>query len=200
MHFNANTSLRIPLKTSPSTPVGLDYNFRDGKVYWTDLTLDTISRAFLNGSSQETIVSSRIESPYGLAVDPFGQNVYWADYTEDTIEVASLNGLYRHVLIKNDLQSPRDIALDVTRGYGSFVITLLVLENATWIKPVKCQVLRSNSAIRHSIPLEKGIFQDSAAKIFSSFPDHLRMCDDFGHFCRDVNHFFLIDILRIPIR
>ena len=123
MHFNhANTSSRIPLTTRPSSPVALDYNFKDDKVYWTDLTRDTISRAFLNGSSQEVVVSSGIRSSYGLAVDAFGGNIYWTDYTEDAIEVASLNGLYRRVLIKKDLQSPRDIALDVTRGYGSLLI------------------------------------------------------------------------------
>ena len=81
------------------------------------MSLNTISRSFLNGSSQEIVVSSRIESPYGLAVDPFGQNIYWTDKAEDTIEVATLNGLYRRILINKDLQSPTDIALDVTRGY-----------------------------------------------------------------------------------
>ena len=116
LHLNTNTSSRIPLTTSPSTPVALDYNFQDEKVYWTDVTLHTISRAFLNGSSQENIVSSQITDPQGLAVDSFGENIYWTDYTEGTIEVASLNGLYRRVLIKNDLQNPADIALDVTRG------------------------------------------------------------------------------------
>ena len=53
---DTNTSLRIPFENGPSTPFALDYNLQGEKVYWTDVTLDTISRAFLNGSSQETIV------------------------------------------------------------------------------------------------------------------------------------------------
>lgn len=89
----------------------------DGKVYWTDVGKDAISRAFLNGTSQEIIVSTRLSYPHGLAVDPFGQNVYWTERYEDVIEVASLNGLYRRTLIKDDLQYPSDIVLDVTRGY-----------------------------------------------------------------------------------
>ena len=76
LHFNSSTTFRIPLKTPPLTPVALDYNFQDEKVYWTDVSLNTISRSFLNGSAQEIVVSSRIENPYGLAVDPFGQNIY----------------------------------------------------------------------------------------------------------------------------
>ena len=117
-----NTSLRIRFENGPSSPVALDYNFEDEKVYWTDVTLDTISRAFLNGSSQETIVSSRLQHPYGLAVDSFGQNIYWTDSTKEIIEVASLNGLYRRILFNSNLQDPRDIALDVTRGYENLLI------------------------------------------------------------------------------
>lgn len=97
----------------------------DGKVYWTDIGKDTISRAFLNGSSQEIIVSTRLSYPHGLAVDPFGQNVYWTERYEDVIEVASLNGLYRRALIKDDLQYPSDIVLDVTRGYQYIYIYCL---------------------------------------------------------------------------
>ena len=122
LHVNSNLSLRIPLKEQTSSPMALDYNYLDEKVYWTDVVKDTISRAFLNGSSQETIVSTGLRGPYGLAVDSFGQNIYWTDTYEDVIEVASSNGLYRRVLIKDDLQSPRDIALDVTRGYESVVV------------------------------------------------------------------------------
>ena len=43
------------------------------------------------------------------------------------------------------------------------------------------RTLRSSSATRLSIPLEKGILRlitRSAEKIFNSLPDHLRMCDD----------------------
>jgi len=53
------------------------------------------------------------------------------------------------------------------------------------------RTLSSNSAIRLSIPREKDTFRDSAAKIFNSLPDHLRMCDDLGHFCRDIKSFLL---------
>ncbi|XP_078347608.1 low-density lipoprotein receptor-related protein 4-like [Oculina patagonica] len=116
--YQNTTSFRIPLtKENISSPTALDYNFIDEKVYWTDVGLDTISRAFLNGSSQETIISTRLQNPYGLAVDSSGQNIYWTDSYENVIEVASLKGLYRRVLVKDDLQDPKDIILDVTRGF-----------------------------------------------------------------------------------
>lgn len=124
--------MRIPLTPPASSPVALDYSFKDEKVYWTDVANDTISRAFLNGSSQETVVSTRLSNPYGLAVDPFGQNIYWTDGTENVIEVASLDGLHRRVLIKNDLQDPRDLALDITRGYAESPV-LYVVELCLWL-------------------------------------------------------------------
>ncbi|KAJ7360374.1 Low-density lipoprotein receptor- protein 6 [Desmophyllum pertusum] len=113
----AATSLRIPLTEYIYSPAALDYNYLDEKVYWADASLNTISRALLDGSSQETIVSTRLQNPYGLAVDPFGQNVYWTNTFEKVIEVASLDGLYRRVLIRDDLLYPSEIVLDVTRGY-----------------------------------------------------------------------------------
>ena len=119
MALNATTSRRIPLKVSASKPIALDFDFLEEKVYWTDITLGTISRAYLNGSSQETVVRGGLNNPYGLAVDPFGRNIYWTDSAEHVIEIASTDGLYRRVLIKDNLQNPRDIILDVTRGYTS---------------------------------------------------------------------------------
>ncbi|RMX57617.1 hypothetical protein pdam_00015732, partial [Pocillopora damicornis] len=117
MALNATTSRRIPLKVPASKPIALDFDFLEEKVYWTDITLGTISRAYLNGSSQETVVRVGLNNPYGLAVDPFGRNIYWTDSTKQVIEIASTDGLYRRVLIKDNLQNPRDIILDVTRGY-----------------------------------------------------------------------------------
>ena len=119
MALNATTSRRIPLKVPASKPMALDFDFLEEKVYWTDITLGTISRAYLNGSSQETVVRGGLNNPYGLAVDPFGRNIYWTDSKEQVIEIASTDGLYRRVLIKDNLQNPRDIILDVTRGYTS---------------------------------------------------------------------------------
>ncbi|XP_078360690.1 low-density lipoprotein receptor-related protein 4-like [Oculina patagonica] len=119
LHDNATVgaTLKIPITKNISSAVALDYNFLDEKVYWADERLKRISRAFLNGTSQETIVQSRLSYLSGLAVDCFGENVYWTERYEDVIEVASLDGMYRRVLIRDELQNPRDIVLDVTRGF-----------------------------------------------------------------------------------
>ena len=123
--MNSTIPFRIPItKEYISSPTALDYNFIDRKVYWADTDLDTISRAFLNGSNEETIVSTRLKTPYGLAVDSYGQNIYWTDNSERVIEVASLNAPYRKVLVIENLRGPRDVVLDVTRGYEESMLCI----------------------------------------------------------------------------
>uniref|UniRef100_A0A8C8JNS3 EGF-like domain-containing protein n=1 Tax=Oncorhynchus tshawytscha TaxID=74940 RepID=A0A8C8JNS3_ONCTS len=48
----------------------------------------TISRAFMNGSSVEHVIEFGLDYPEGMAVDWMGRNVYWADTGTNRIEVA----------------------------------------------------------------------------------------------------------------
>ena len=48
------------------------------------------------------------------------------------------------------------------------------------------RTLRSNSAKRLVIPLEKGTFQDSAAELFNSLPNHIRNSQDRNYYLREV--------------
>jgi len=47
----------------------LDFSVHDMQIYWTDVTLKSISRAFLNGSSIEHLIVVDLYFPDGLAVD-----------------------------------------------------------------------------------------------------------------------------------
>ena len=85
-------------------------------MYWTDVTRRTISRSFLNGSSQEVIINTKLKSPNGLAVDIVGRNLYWTDESSNKLEVSKLDGSYRTALVTSDLSKPRDIILDANRG------------------------------------------------------------------------------------
>jgi len=99
-----------------SRPVALDMDIRDNRIYWTDVTLNTISRVFIDGSSPEVLVSVNVSSPDGLAVDPLGGNIYWTDFDIDKIEVSRLDGSMRKTLIDQNLDKPRDIILDPNKG------------------------------------------------------------------------------------
>ena len=101
-------------------PVALDLDIRDNRIYWTDTTLNTISRVFINGSLPEVLVSVNVSSPDGLAVDSLGGNIYWTDTGTDRIEVSRLDGSMRKTLIDQNLDEPRDIILDLNKGLINF--------------------------------------------------------------------------------
>ena len=91
------------------------YDFVEDRVYWTDVWRSTISRSFLNGSSQEVIIDKKLDYPYGLAVDIIGRNLYWAD--THNLGISKLDGSHRKALITTNLLQPRDIILDLNKGY-----------------------------------------------------------------------------------
>ena len=56
--------------------------------------------------------------------------------------------------------------------------------------------LRSRAATRLIIPMEKGTFQDSAAKLFNALPANIRNYSDFKVYCREVNAYLLNNICK----
>ena len=56
--------------------------------------------------------------------------------------------------------------------------------------------LRSGAATRLTIPMERGTFQDSAAKLFNVLPANIRNCSDFKVYCREVNAYLLKNICK----
>ena len=106
----------VPLQLDMDWPVALDLDITENRIYWTDSWQNTITRAFINGSSPEVIISGNAPYSYGLAVDPLGRNIYWTDTGTNTIEVSRMNGTMRKTIIRQDLDNPRDIILDLRKG------------------------------------------------------------------------------------
>ncbi|KAF7469395.1 low-density lipoprotein receptor-related protein 4 [Marmota monax] len=127
--FSSRGSIRrISLDTSDHTDVhvpvpelnnviSLDYDSVDGKVYYTDVFLDVIRRADLNGNNMETVIGRGLKTTDGLAVDWVARNLYWTDTGRNTIEASRLDGSCRKVLINNSLDEPRAIAVFPRKGY-----------------------------------------------------------------------------------
>jgi len=103
----------LGINTNISRPVAVDYDPVEGKVYWTDVTLKLVARAFPNGSSVDVIAHNNVETPDGLAVDYVGRNLYWTDQGTSKIEVARLDGSFRRSLIITSIGYPRAIILDI---------------------------------------------------------------------------------------
>ena len=54
--------------------------------------------------------------------------------------------------------------------------------------------LRSGAATRLIIPMERGTFQDSAAKLFNVLPANIRNCSDFKVYRGEVNAYLLNNV------
>ncbi|XP_070581303.1 low-density lipoprotein receptor-related protein 4-like [Ptychodera flava] len=103
----------VPLPLSDVvSPIALDYDYVEGKVYWTDVEKNTINRASLDGSHQEVIADTQVEAPDGLAIDVVGRRLYWTDADFDRIETSNLDGSDRLVLLSSDLEKPRAILVE----------------------------------------------------------------------------------------
>ncbi|KAE8613421.1 hypothetical protein XENTR_v10007716 [Xenopus tropicalis] len=112
----SNSHVAIPL-TGVKEASALDFDVTDNRIYWTDVSLKTISRAFMNGSALEHVVQFGLDYPEGMAVDWLGKNLYWADTGTNRIEVSKLDGQHRQILVWKDLDSPRALALDPAEGF-----------------------------------------------------------------------------------
>uniref|UniRef100_T1IRJ2 EGF-like domain-containing protein n=1 Tax=Strigamia maritima TaxID=126957 RepID=T1IRJ2_STRMM len=148
MDVEDRTDVVIPL-SDVNSAVAIDWDSQKNYIYWTDVTKDTINRALLNGSNQQVVIKTNLESPAGLAIDWISNKLYWTDAGTDRIEVANLDGSMRTILIWESLDRPRDIIVDPIGGYmywtdwglapkieragmdGS-VRTVIVGQNLTW--------------------------------------------------------------------
>ena len=110
----------LGIKRRISRPAAVDYDPVEGKIYWTDLNLEHVARAFPNGSSVEIIAHICADTPAaGLAVDYVGRMLYWTDEENNKIEVARLNGSFRRSLITSSIVKPGAILLDISERYST---------------------------------------------------------------------------------
>ncbi|XP_023207184.1 sortilin-related receptor isoform X2 [Xiphophorus maculatus] len=132
--------------------VALDFDYDRNCLYWADISLDTIQRLCLNGSTgQEVIVRKDLQNVEALTFDPISRLLYWVDAGAQKIEVSNPDGDLRHTLLNSSvLEHPRalvllpaesmmfwtdwgDRAAGVYRGYmdGSNV-SCIVAEGVRW--------------------------------------------------------------------
>ncbi len=45
--------------------IGLDYDWKEQMIYWSDVNDDKIERAYFNGSNREAIVETGLQAPEG---------------------------------------------------------------------------------------------------------------------------------------
>ena len=117
---------RISLQTTHNVPIpvtgikeanSIDFDSQENRLYWSDISAKSISRAFMNGSQLQSIVEFGLGLPEDMAVDWLARNIYWTDMGNNRIEAARLDGTSRRVLLWNNISEPRSLTLDPTRGF-----------------------------------------------------------------------------------
>ncbi|XP_067001123.2 low-density lipoprotein receptor isoform X2 [Anabrus simplex] len=96
----------------------LDFVFRTGMIFWSDVSDQKIYKAPIDEGSERTVViKNDLTTSDGLAVDWIYNHIYWTDTGKNTIELANFEGNMRKVLIKDDLEEPRAIAVNPLDGW-----------------------------------------------------------------------------------
>ncbi|RMX48585.1 hypothetical protein pdam_00017141 [Pocillopora damicornis] len=111
----------LQININISRPVAVDYDPVEGKIYFTDVTLKLLARAFPNGSSVEVIAHTDVVTPDGLAIDYIGRILYWTDTGTSKLEMRSLHpfgvALIPPFLFFTDWVTDRELhMLDATTG------------------------------------------------------------------------------------
>lgn len=81
-------------------------------MFWTDWgSTPKIERAYMNGQNRQTVVSSSLKWPNGLALDYPSQKIYWVDGGTSSIETSDYSGLNRRTLYSHNNIKPFDVAI-----------------------------------------------------------------------------------------
>lgn len=78
-----------------------------------------MERAEMDGTHRKTIVSEKIHSPMGMAVDLVMSRVYWSDMKLDEISSVDFSGRSRSIILSYSLQNPSGLALFEDQLYVS---------------------------------------------------------------------------------
>ncbi len=118
------TGHEIPI-TAPSRLGDVALDLSANKVYYTQIITgaSAIYRADFDGTNQETLVSTGIANPWGIALDTDAGKMYWTNYGTDKIMRANLDGTAVEDLITSGLSGPHGIALDLDAGKMYFTNT-----------------------------------------------------------------------------
>ncbi|KAK9731245.1 Low-density lipoprotein receptor domain class A [Popillia japonica] len=91
--------------------IALDYHYDKKLIFWSDVSIDLIKKAFINGTGITEVIKWGLESPGGVALDWVHDLLFWTDSGTRRIEVSTLDGRERAIIAANDLDKPRAIAV-----------------------------------------------------------------------------------------
>ncbi|XP_071153271.1 low-density lipoprotein receptor-related protein 8-like [Mytilus edulis] len=103
----------------------VDYDLKDGYLYWSDLNTNTISRrrcASGNESSVKEVMTQKQSNskPIGIAVDSLNGHLYWAELNGGPIRRSDLDGSNVVDILNESLDKPITITIDISNRWLYF--------------------------------------------------------------------------------
>ncbi|XP_019626211.1 PREDICTED: uncharacterized protein LOC109471363 [Branchiostoma belcheri] len=95
-------------------PDGIAVDVISRNLYWTDTGIDKIIVSRLDGSFRKNLITTGLDEPRAIVVDPNAGYMYWTDWGGSAkIERAALDGTQRSVIVNVGVgQWPNGLALD----------------------------------------------------------------------------------------
>ncbi|XP_041475921.1 low-density lipoprotein receptor-like isoform X2 [Lytechinus variegatus] len=116
--FDLRTSSSDYIRRSLHSAVAVEFDSASNTVFWTDVGLEVVSKTQLVAENgvEPVMVTNKVKTPDGIAVDWINKLLYWTDTGLDNIIVSNFEGTRQTVLISSNLDEPRAIAVDPESG------------------------------------------------------------------------------------
>jgi hypothetical protein len=116
--IDVETSEYVSVVNNLRSSVALDYDYRTGTVYWSDVVEESIKSVPMDsGEPVTTVISSGLSTVDGIAFDWIYGNIYWTDGGKNSIEMSDKTGKMRKTIISTGLDEPRAIVLNPLDGW-----------------------------------------------------------------------------------
>jgi low density lipoprotein-related protein 2 len=159
---SSQTIIKVEGKTTVPTDVASDW--LSGNIYWTESKeggMGTIMVAMEDGRYRRSIVTTDIEYPTSIAVDPEHGLMYWTDAGNNPkIETAWMDGSKRRAIVTTNIAQPEAITIDYAMDHTIYWLDSklgtievmdhdgqnrhVVLRGSSLKKPVSLDIFESN--------------------------------------------------------
>ncbi|XP_015909717.1 low-density lipoprotein receptor-related protein 2 isoform X1 [Parasteatoda tepidariorum] len=110
------TSVPFPTKTNLSNVVGLDFDYKDKKIFFTQIRPDgSISWANMDQMDKVNVILNKGINPEGIAYDWTRQKIYWTDSGNRSIYAMNMDS--SNIVMITRVERPRALVLDPCQGY-----------------------------------------------------------------------------------
>jgi sugar lactone lactonase YvrE len=112
-NLNVESGTSTPAIVNQQRPVAIAYDQTAGLVFWTDITVNALKSANLDGTNEFVIYRMPVPSTSdGMAVSPADSLIIYSDTGANVIGAINYDGTGQRSILTTDLNEPRAIAID----------------------------------------------------------------------------------------